>query len=88
MDFGAYIFEQTVKHAKTDAAKIPIASLTLLCNIILEQHPNIKTANDVPKKRESPLILHHNFFGFDHVLDICGTSGTVPPAGTTPQYHA
>jgi len=54
MDFGAYIFEQTVKHAKTDTVKFPIAFHTVLCSIILDQHPSIKIANDVPKKRESP----------------------------------
>ena len=27
MDFRAYIFEQTVKHAKTDVVKFPIAFL-------------------------------------------------------------
>jgi len=58
MDFGAYIFKQTVRHAKTDAVKFPIAFPTLLCSIILDQQPNIKTVNDVPSKRESPLTLH------------------------------
>jgi len=45
MDFGAYIFEQTIKHAKTDVVKFPIAFPTLLCNIILDQYPSIKTPN-------------------------------------------
>jgi len=35
MDFGAYIFEQTMKHAKTDVIRFPIAFPTLLCSIIL-----------------------------------------------------
>ena len=81
VDFGAYIFEQTMKHAKTDVIKFRIAFATLLCSIILDQHPNIKTANEVPKKRESPLTLHHKLFGVDHVPDLVGTSGGVPAAG-------
>jgi hypothetical protein len=81
MDFGTYIFEQTVKHAKTDAVKCPIAFPTLLCGIMLEQHPSLITAADVPEKREPPLTLHPELFSADHVPDIVGTSGTAPPAG-------
>ena len=81
MDFCAYIFEQTVRHAKTDAIKFPIAFPKLLCSIILNQHPNIKNAKDIPAKRESPLTLHQKLFGVYHVPDIVGTSGTAPPAG-------
>ena len=58
MDFGTYIFEQTVKHAKTDAIRFLIAFPTLLCSIILDQHHNIKSASYVPEKREPPLTLH------------------------------
>ena len=36
MKFGAYIFEQNIKHAKTYAIKFPIAFPTLLCSIILD----------------------------------------------------
>jgi len=81
IDFGTYIFEQTVKHAKTDAVKFHIAFSTLLCSIILDQHPIIKTNVDVPKKRESPLTLHYKLFGKHHVPDIVGTSGVGPTAG-------
>jgi len=81
MDFGAYIFEQTVRYARTDALKFPIAFPTLLCSIILDQYPNIKTVNDVPGKREAPLTVHHKLFGVDHVPDIVGTSRKVHGAG-------
>jgi len=81
MDFGVYIFEQTVKHAKIDAVKFPIAFPSLLCSIILDQHPNIKTVKDIPNKRESPLTLHQKLFGANHVPDIVGTSENVPVAG-------
>ncbi|MCI25855.1 envelope-like protein, partial [Trifolium medium] len=38
-DFGSYIFDQTIQHAKSLAVKMPIAFPTLLCSIILNQHP-------------------------------------------------
>jgi len=76
MDFDAYIFEQTIKHAKIDVVKFPIAFSTLLSNIILDQHPSIKTSNVIAKKRESPLMLHYKLFGANYVLDIVGTSGS------------
>ena len=81
INIGKYVFEQTVKHAKTDAVKCPIAFPTLLCGIILDQHPNIKIVNDVPSKRESPLTLLQKLFGVDHVPYIVGTSRRVPGAG-------
>jgi hypothetical protein len=37
MDYGAYIFEQTARHAKTMAVKLPIAFVTLPCGIIMDQ---------------------------------------------------
>jgi hypothetical protein len=82
MDFGAYIFEQTMRHAKTDAIKFSIAFPTLIFNIILNQHPNIKNVKDIPAKRESPLTLHQKLFGADHVPDSVGTSESAPAAGT------
>jgi uncharacterized RmlC-like cupin family protein len=81
MNIGKYVFEHTVKHAKTDAVKIPIAFPTLLCNIMIEQHPSLITAADIPKKRESPLTIHSKLFGSNHVPDIVGTYGNVPTAG-------
>ncbi|MCI23993.1 envelope-like protein, partial [Trifolium medium] len=79
-DFGTYIFEQTVKHAKSLAVKMSIAFPSLLCSIILDQHPSIRTVSDVPKKRESPLTLHYKLFGEHHVPDIVGTSSKSGPA--------
>jgi len=58
MYIGRYVFDQTVKHAKIDAVKFPIAFPTLLCNIMLSQHPGLITADDLPMKRESPLTIH------------------------------
>jgi len=81
MDFGRYIFYQTMKHAKTNDVKLPIAFPTLLCSIMLDKHPSFITATDLPNKRESSLTIHHKFFGDSQVPNIVGTSGTVPFAG-------
>jgi len=80
LDYGRYIFDQTVKHAKIDAFKLPITFPTLLCNIMLDEHLGIITAADLPKKRESPLTIHQKLFGDNHVSDIVETSQRVPPA--------
>jgi len=80
MDYDRYIFDQTVKHAKTDVVELHIAFSTFLCNIMLDQHPGLITATDLPKKRESPLTIHQKLFGDNHVSYIVGTSQHVPPA--------
>ncbi|MCI03833.1 envelope-like protein, partial [Trifolium medium] len=73
-DFGTYIFEQTLKHAKSLAIKMPIVFPTLLCSIILDQHPGILISSDVAYKRESPLTLHYRLFEETHVPVIVATS--------------
>jgi hypothetical protein len=73
-DFGKYIFDQTVKHAKTLAVKMPVAFPSLLCSIIIGQHPGILVSSDVAIKRESPLTLHAKLFEGKHVADFVGTS--------------
>ena len=50
MNIEQYVFEQTVKHAKTDVMKCPIAFPTLLCGIMLEQYPSIITVVDILEK--------------------------------------
>jgi len=82
MNIGQYVFEQTIKHAKTDVVKCLIAFPTLLCGIMLEQHPSLIIVVDIPEKRESPLTLHPKLFSVNHVPNIVGTSGSVPAAGT------
>ncbi|PNX97673.1 envelope-like protein [Trifolium pratense] len=72
-DFGAYIFGETVEHGNSLDIKMPIAFPSLLCGIILEHHPDIKNAIDVPMTRKSSLTLHHKLFGETHVPDIVGT---------------
>jgi hypothetical protein len=80
MNIGAYIFDQTVRHGRSDAVKLPIAFPTLLSSIILDQQPDILTIADAPKKRESPLSLHFKLFGSHHVADLVEASA---PASTS-----
>ncbi|KAH1210446.1 hypothetical protein GmHk_15G044752 [Glycine max] len=74
-NFGNYIFDQTVKHSESFAVKLPIAFPTVLCGIMLSQHPNILNNIDSVMKRESPLSLHYKLFEGTHVPDIVSTSG-------------
>lgn len=78
MNVGKYIFDQTMKHAKIYALKFPIAFPTLLCSIMLDQHPGLLNFDDLPQKTESPLTIHHKLFGNHCVPDIVETYGNVP----------
>ncbi|CAJ2667740.1 unnamed protein product [Trifolium pratense] len=73
-DYGTFIFDQTIKHIRSTAVKMPIAFPSLLCGIILAQYPDIKVVTDTPKKRESSFTFHHKLFGNHHVADNVGTS--------------
>ncbi|WJX67651.1 hypothetical protein P8452_52099 [Trifolium repens] len=54
-DFGTYIFQQTVKHAKTLAVKMPIAFPSLLCGIIVNQRPDVLVKEDMACRRQSAI---------------------------------
>jgi hypothetical protein len=82
INLGKFIFDQTMKHAKSTAVKLPIAFPTLLCDLILEQQPALKTVDDVAKPREAPLSFHFKLFAKHHAPDIVGTSGTKAPEAT------
>ncbi|KAL5153602.1 hypothetical protein HKD37_19G053108 [Glycine soja] len=56
------------------AVKLPIAFPTVLCGIMLSQHPNMLNYTDSVMKRESPLSLHYKLFEGTHVPDIVSTS--------------
>ncbi|GAU48358.1 hypothetical protein TSUD_282610 [Trifolium subterraneum] len=68
-DYGSYIFDETVLHGKSLAVKMPIAFPTLICGIILDQHPDILTKDDVPAKRLSDLSLDDRLFTGRQVTD-------------------
>ncbi|KAH1193335.1 hypothetical protein GmHk_19G054401 [Glycine max] len=80
-NFGNYIFAQTVKHSESFAVKLPIAFPTVLCGIMLSQHPNILNNIDSVMKRESALSLHYKLFEGTHVPDIVSTSGKAAASG-------
>ncbi|WJX33275.1 hypothetical protein P8452_21494 [Trifolium repens] len=69
-NYGAHIFEETVQHAKSWAVRMHIAFPTLICSIILAQHPSILTADDEVSKRDSPLDFHPRLFEGKHAADI------------------
>jgi hypothetical protein len=73
-DFETYIFDQTMKHGKTLAVKLPITFPSLLCSIILSQHPNILVKEDVACTRESPMTISPRLLEGQHVTDIVGQS--------------
>ncbi|KAL5193678.1 hypothetical protein HKD37_20G055860 [Glycine soja] len=80
-NFGNYIFDQTVKHSESFAVKLPIAFPTVLCGIMLSQHPNMLNYTDSVMKRETPLSLHYKLFEGTHVPDIVSTSGKAAASG-------
>src|ERR1043165_1162371 len=73
-DYGSYIFDQTLKHAESYAIKGPIAFPSLLCGIIIDQHPDILGDRDSICKRAPTLGFHYKLFHGKHVPDIVMTS--------------
>ncbi|KAK2452073.1 hypothetical protein QL285_011072 [Trifolium repens] len=80
VDYGALIFDQIVEHGKSWAIKLVIGFPTLICDIILDQHPNILVPKDTPCKRESPMSLSYKLFEGKHAADI-----VLPPKKVVPQ---
>jgi hypothetical protein len=83
VDYGSLIFDQIVEHGKSWAIKLAVSFPTLICEIILDQHPNILVPEDVPCKRESPMTLSYKLFEGKHAADI-----TVPTKKATPAENA
>ncbi|KAK2354424.1 hypothetical protein QL285_091946 [Trifolium repens] len=83
VDYGSLIFDQIVEHGKSWAIKLAVSFPTLICEIILDQHPNILVPEDVPCKRESPMTLSYKLFEGKHAADI-----TVPTKKATPAVNA
>ncbi|XP_057451245.1 uncharacterized protein LOC130743138 [Lotus japonicus] len=69
-DFESFVFEQTLKHADTCAVKLPISFPSLLTEIILQQHPQIIRADEVPLPKGVPITLDQRLFMEPHVIDI------------------
>ncbi|XP_050895161.1 uncharacterized protein LOC127101758 [Lathyrus oleraceus] len=78
-DFGNFVFDQTIRHASTNVVKLPIAFPSIICGIILSQHPGILRASDIPSRRKTPLSIHYKLFEGSHVNDIVMTSAKREP---------
>ncbi|XP_050875594.1 uncharacterized protein LOC127079227 [Lathyrus oleraceus] len=68
------------KHASTNAVKLPITFPSMICGIILNQHPGILSSNDLPSRRKPALSVHYKLFEDSHVEDIVMTSAMKNPA--------
>ncbi|KAI5387844.1 hypothetical protein KIW84_073801 [Lathyrus oleraceus] len=79
-DYGRFMFEQIVRHASTNAVKLPIAFTSIICGIILSQQPGILNTSDIPSRRKPPLSIHYKLFEDSHVNDIVMTSARKKPA--------
>src|SRR3954464_54241 len=75
-DYGSYIFDQTMRHAGTSATKLPIAFPSLICGIILKQHPGILKSKDTVCKRETALSFHYKLLQRTDASTSAGTSQT------------
>ncbi|XP_050896278.1 uncharacterized protein LOC127103020 [Lathyrus oleraceus] len=79
-DYGRFMFEQIIKHTSTNAVKLPIAFTSMICGIILNQHPGILSSNDLPSRRKPDLSVHYKLFEGSHVEDIVKTFAMKNPA--------
>ncbi|XP_050916704.1 uncharacterized protein LOC127131856 [Lathyrus oleraceus] len=78
-DYGRFMFDQIINHATTNAVKLPIAFLSMICGIILNQHPGILCSNNLPSRRKPALSVHYKLFEGSHVEDIIMTSAMRRP---------
>src|ERR1044072_7529503 len=85
IDFGAYVFDQTMKHGDSFAIKMPISLPCLLTELILSQHPDLLRADEKEAPKSKPLNFDYRLFIGTHVNDIeipsarnSGHSGSVP----------
>ncbi|XP_050916292.1 uncharacterized protein LOC127131410 [Lathyrus oleraceus] len=59
--------------------KLPIAFPSMICGIILNQHPGILSSNDLPSRRKPALSMHCKPFEGSHVEVIVMTSAMKKP---------
>lgn len=67
LNFGEYVFDQTMNHVDPSVVKLPIYFPCLITGIILNQHPNIKHAEEIKNKKEVPLTLDYMLSVGTHV---------------------
>ncbi|XP_050875966.1 uncharacterized protein LOC127079627 [Lathyrus oleraceus] len=79
-DYGRFMFDQIIERATTNAVKLPIVFPSMICGIILNQHPGILYSNDLPSRIKPALSMHYKLFEGNHVEDIVMTSTMKRPA--------
>lgn len=77
LNFGDYVFDQTMKHVDSFVFKPPIDFPCLLTGIILSQYPMIIRPQEIPSKKGRSVTLNKKLFVGTHVLDI-----------VVPQHHS
>ncbi|XP_050890405.1 uncharacterized protein LOC127095811 [Lathyrus oleraceus] len=78
-DYDRYMFDQIIKHATTNAVKLPISFPSMIYGIILNQHPGILCSNNLPSRRKPTLFVYYKLFEGSHVEDIAMTSAMRRP---------
>ena len=69
-NFGAYVFEKTLKHGESFDVKMPIAFPCLLTEMIISQYPNILKDNEEEFPKSYPLSFDYRLFAGTHIKDI------------------
>lgn len=72
-----------MKHVTSYDVNMPIAFPSLICGVILSQHPSILISSDSICKRDHPFSLHYSLFTGKHVPEIIMTSGQTSSRPTT-----
>lgn len=70
LNFGEYVFDQTMKHVDSFVVKLPVTFPCLITGIILNQHPNIVHVEEIKNKKAVPLTLDYRLFVGAHVPNI------------------
>lgn len=67
LNFGDYVFDQTMKHAYSFVVKLHIAFPSLLTSIMLSQYPKMIKPQEIPNKKGGSLILYRKLLIGTHV---------------------
>lgn len=70
LNFGEYVFNQTMKHADSYIVKLQITFPCLITRIILKQHPQVFHAEEMRNKKSLPLTLDKKLFVETHIPNI------------------
>ena len=83
-DFGVFVFEHLVEHAKSFAVKLPFGFPSLISGILLAQMKDLFRIDDVVEKAPSELTFSHKLFTWKHACDLVRPSvaTSVPTGGT------